>query len=119
APFVSTAGPGAPAILPLSLAKIAQLTQAFPDRAFSGIGGVAEFGHALNYFLLGCGTGQGCTAAMVDHAIGPNGGTARAAAMREEMHRNGWTSLEDFRGRCRDRVVAHSKIRRPDGDAYR
>jgi dihydroorotate dehydrogenase len=42
------------------------LTQAFPDKAFSGIGGVSEFPHALNYFLLGCGTVQVCTAAMLD-----------------------------------------------------
>ena len=48
------------------------MTQAFPDRAFSGIGGIGEFAHALNYFLLGCGTVQVCTAAMLDHAIGPN-----------------------------------------------
>jgi len=35
------------------------------------------------------------------------------------MERNGWSSLEDFRGMRRDRVVVHSKIRRPDGEAYR
>ena len=70
--LVSSGGLGGPAILPLSLAKMVQLTQAFPDKAFSGIGGIAEFGHALNYFLLGCGTVQVCTAAMLDHAIGPN-----------------------------------------------
>ena len=70
--LVSSGGLGGPAILPLSLAKMAQMTQAFPDRAFSGIGGIAEFAHALNYFLLGCGTVQVCTAAMLDHAIGPN-----------------------------------------------
>src|SRR6478736_4074424 len=70
--LVSTGGLGGPAILPLSLAKIAQLTQAFPDKSFSGIGGVSTFEHALNYFLLGCGTVQVCTAAMLEHAIGPN-----------------------------------------------
>ena len=70
--LVSSGGLGGPAILPLSMAKMAQLTQAFPDKSFSGIGGVAEFAHALNYFLLGCGTVQVCTAAMLDHAIGPN-----------------------------------------------
>src|SRR5215217_4176893 len=70
--FVSTGGLGGPAILPLSLAKMSQLTQAFPDKAFSGIGGIAQFEQALNYFLLGCGTVQVCTAAMLDHAIGPN-----------------------------------------------
>jgi dihydropyrimidine dehydrogenase (NAD+) subunit PreA len=30
----------------------------------------------------------------------------------------GWTSIEDFRGIRRDRVVAQSKIRRPSGDQY-
>src|SRR5712671_3510479 len=69
--FVSTGGLGGPAILPLSLAKMSQLTQAFPNRSFSGIGGISTFAHALNYFLLGCGTVQVCTAAMLDHAIGP------------------------------------------------
>ena len=70
--LVSPGGLGGPAILPLSLAKMAQMTQAFPEKAFSGIGGIAEFAHALNYFLLGCGTVQVCTAAMLDSAIGPN-----------------------------------------------
>ena len=69
---MSTGGLGGPAILPLSLAKMSQLTQAFPDKSFSGIGGISTFEHALNYFLLGCGTVQVCTAAMLDHAIGPN-----------------------------------------------
>src|SRR5919108_3901642 len=70
--LVSSGGLGGPAILPLSMAKMAQLTQAFPTGSFSGVGGIAEFAHALNYFLLGCGTVQVCTAAMLDHAIGPN-----------------------------------------------
>ncbi len=116
--YVSSGGLGGPAILPLSLAKMAQLTQAFPDQAFSGIGGIAEFAHALNYFLLGCGTVQVCTAAMLDHAIGPNVIKRLTAGMAATMERHGWTSLDDFRGLRRDRVVAHSKIRRPDADAY-
>jgi dihydroorotate dehydrogenase len=117
--LVSSGGLGGPAILPQSLAKMSQLTQAFPERAFSGIGGIAEFGHALNYFLLGCGTVQVCTAAMLDHAIGPNMLKQLLAGMRETMERRGWSSLDDFRGLRRDRVVVHSKIRRPDGEAYR
>jgi dihydropyrimidine dehydrogenase (NAD+) subunit PreA len=114
----SFGGLGGPAILPQSLAKMAQLTQAFPDKSFSGIGGIAEFSHALNYFLLGCGTVQVCTAAMLDHAIGPNVIKALLSGMRDAMERHGWTSLDDFRGIRRDRVVAHSKIRRPDAKAY-
>jgi dihydropyrimidine dehydrogenase (NAD+) subunit PreA len=116
--LVSLGGLGGPAILPLSLAKMAQLAQAFPDKAFSGIGGIADFGHALNYFLLGCGTVQVCTAAMLDHAIGPNVVRRLISGMAAAMERNGWTSLDDFIGQRRDRIVAHSKIRRQDAEAY-
>jgi dihydropyrimidine dehydrogenase (NAD+) subunit PreA len=116
--FVSSGGLGGPAILPLSLAKMSQMTQAFPDKSFSGIGGIAEFAHALNFFLLGCGTVQVCTAAMLDHAIGPNVVKGLTAGMEAMMERYGWTRVEDFRGLRRDRVVAHSKIRRPDAGGY-
>ena len=119
--LVSTGGLGGPAILPLSLAKISQLTQALPDKSFSGIGGISTFEHALNYFLLGCGTVQICTAAMLDHAIGPN-------VIRElnqgltrflETHAgNGWRRVDDLIGVRRDRVVAQSKVRRPDEKEY-
>jgi dihydroorotate dehydrogenase len=116
--YVSSGGLGGPAILPLSMAKMAELTAAFPDKAFSGIGGVAEFAHALNYFALGCGTVQVCTAAMLDHAIGPNVITQLLTGMTEAMEKHGWSSLDDFRGLRRDRVVPHSRIRRPDSKAY-
>ena len=42
--LVSSGGLGGPAILPQSLAKMAQMTQRVPGRsAFSGIGGVSDF----------------------------------------------------------------------------
>jgi dihydropyrimidine dehydrogenase (NAD+) subunit PreA len=119
--YVSSGGLGGPAILPLSLAKMAQMTQAFPDKEFSGIGGIADFSHALSFFLLGCGTVQVCTAAMLDHAIGPNvikGLNAGLAAFLEANAERGWRSVDDFRGLRRDRVVQHSKIRRPEGKDY-
>jgi dihydroorotate dehydrogenase len=103
----------------LSMAKMAQMTPAFPDHSFSGIGGVSSFAHALNYFLLGCGTVQVCTAAMLDHAIGPNIIKGLISGMTQAMDQHGWTTLESFRGLRRDRVVVHSKIRRPDAEAYR
>jgi dihydroorotate dehydrogenase len=118
---VSPGGLGGPAILPLSLAKMAHMTQAFPGKAFSGIGGISEFGDALNYFLLGCGTVQVCTAAMLDKAVGPNvikRLTAGYEAFLEKHASRGWTTLEDFRGLLRDRVVSHSQIRRPDNADY-
>jgi dihydropyrimidine dehydrogenase (NAD+) subunit PreA len=120
--LVSTGGLGGPAILPLSLAKMSQLTQAFPEKAFSGIGGISNFEHALNYFLLGCGTIQVCTAAMLDHAVGPNvireltGGLAR---FLDAHAGRGWTSVRDIVGLRRERIVAQSRIRRPDEKDYR
>jgi dihydroorotate dehydrogenase len=116
--YVSSGGLGGPAILPLSLAKIAQLTGAFPGFSFSGIGGIADFNHALNYFLLGCGTVQVCTAAMLDHAIGPNVIRGLMEGMTQFLERRGWTTLEDFRGLRRGRVVPHSQIKRPEEKEY-
>ena len=100
---------------------MSQLTQAFPDRSFSGIGGISTFEHALNYFLLGCGTVQVCTAAMLDHAVGPSVVKRLLSGMREFLDRNahrGWSRLDDFRGLRRERVVSHSQIRRPEDSDY-
>jgi dihydropyrimidine dehydrogenase (NAD+) subunit PreA len=119
--LVSTGGLGGPAILPLSLAKMSQLTQAFPSRCFSGIGGISTFEHALGYFLLGCGTVQVCTAAMLDHAVGPNVIRELNAGLARFLERHagdGWTRVDDFVGLRRDRVVAQSRIRRPDEKEY-
>jgi dihydropyrimidine dehydrogenase (NAD+) subunit PreA len=120
--LVSSGGLGGPAILPLSLAKISQLTQAFPDKSFSGIGGISTFEHALNYFLLGCGTVQVCTAAMLDQAIGPNVIRELKDGLARFLDRNaarGWKEVGDFVGLRRDRVVAQSKIRRPTDRDYK
>lgn len=120
--LTSSGGLGGPAILPLSLAKMAQLTQSFPEKEFSGIGGISDFSHALNYFLLGCGTVQVCTAAMLDHAVGPNVIRELKQGMTEFLERNeaahGWKRLDDFRGLRRDRVVPQSRIKRPDQTEY-
>ena len=119
--LVSSGGLGGPAILPLSLANMARMTQAFPDRAFSGIGGISDFAQALSYFLLGCGTVQVCTAAMLDQAVGPNvikRLNAGLDAFLEKHADKGWRSVEDFRGLRRDRVVSQSQIRRPDPSTY-
>jgi dihydropyrimidine dehydrogenase (NAD+) subunit PreA len=119
--FVSSGGLGGPAILPLSLAKMSQMTRAFPDRSFSGIGGISDFNQALSYILLGCGTVQVCTAAMLDQAVGPNVIKRLLAGLDAFLERNasrGWTGVEDFRGIRRDRIVAQSEIRRPDAADY-
>jgi dihydropyrimidine dehydrogenase (NAD+) subunit PreA len=119
--LVSSGGLGGPAILPLSLAKMAQLTKAFPDRSFSGIGGISDFRQALSYFLLGCGTVQVCTAAMLDQAVGPNVIKKLLAGLDrflEEHAKDGFKNVEDFRGIRRDRIVLQSEIRRPDSADY-
>jgi dihydroorotate dehydrogenase len=119
--LVSSGGLGGPSILPLSLAKMAQMTRAFPDRNFVGIGGISEFHDTLNYFLLGCGLVQVCTAAMLDRAVGPNVIRRLCQGYSDFLARHadrGWRSLEDFRGRLRHSVVAQSQIRRPDHAAY-
>jgi len=119
--LVSSGGLGGPAIYPISLAKMASMTKAFPDRAFSGIGGITTFDQAISYILLGCGTVQVCTSAMLDHAVGPNVIKGLIRGMEEFLEKNahrGWTRLEDFRGIRRDRVVLQSQIRRPNPDEY-
>jgi dihydropyrimidine dehydrogenase (NAD+) subunit PreA len=119
--LVSSGGLGGPAILPMSLANMSRMTQAFHDKSFSAIGGVSDFSQALAYFLLGAGTVQVCTAAMLDSAIGPNVIKRLNAGLDAFLDRHaadGWTSVEDFRGLRRDRVVLQSQIRRPEGDNY-
>src|SRR5688500_3568034 len=119
--LVSSGGMGGPAILPMSLAKMASMTRAFPDKEFSGIGGVSDFRQAVNYFLLGCGTVQVCTAAMLDSAVGPNVIRNLVNGLSEFIEKNadkGWKSVEDFRGIRRDRIVAQSEIRRPEKADY-
>jgi dihydropyrimidine dehydrogenase (NAD+) subunit PreA len=59
-----------------------------------------------------------CTAAMLDHAIGPNVIGTLNRDMLAFMEKRGYSSLDDFRGLRRDRVVTHSQIRRPDDKAY-
>jgi dihydroorotate dehydrogenase len=118
--LVSSGGLGGPAILPLSLAKMSEMTRAYPEKSFSGIGGISEFRNALNYFLLGCGTVQVCTAAMLDHAVGPNVVKRLIQGATEFLERNAarFKSLADLQGLRRNRVVPHSQIKRPDESDY-
>lgn len=119
--LVSSGGLGGPAILPMSLANMAKMTARFPDRAFSGIGGVSDFRQAASYFLLGCGTVQVCTAAMLDKAVGPTVIKKLKDGLAEFIEKNesrGFRNVESFRGLRRDRIVVHSKIRRPEDSDY-
>ena len=64
---------------------------------------------------------QVCTAAMLDHAIGPNVIASLTKSLGDFLERHadqGWRSVEDIRALRRDRVVPHSRIRRPDSKEY-
>jgi hypothetical protein len=61
------------------------------------------------------------TAAMLDQAVGPNVIKRLLAGLDDFLEKHaadGWTSIEDFRGIRKDRVVAQSQIRRPDAADY-
>jgi hypothetical protein len=58
---------------------------------------------------------------MLDHAVGPAVITRLTSGYRAFLERHadrGWTRLDDFRGFLRERVVAQSKIRRPEQAGY-
>ena len=98
------------------------MTAAFPDRAFSGIGGIGSFPDALSYVLLGCGTVQVATAAMLDHAIGPNVIRDLTQGLADLLDRNadrGWRTVDDLRGLRRSAIVPHASIARPAAIGYR
>src|SRR5688500_16883282 len=97
---------------------MAQLSLAVSYKKDCGSGDISTFAHALNYMLLGCGTVQVCTAAMLDRAIGPTVIKNLISGMHEFMEKRGYKSIDDFRGLRRGNVVVHSKIRRPEGKEY-
>ena len=100
---------------------MAQMTRAFPEKSFSGIGGISDFSQALNYFLLGCGTVQVCTAAMLDHAVGPNvikrSWRAWASSWRRTRIR-GWRRSRISAACAATASCRHSQIRRPEDSDY-
>jgi hypothetical protein len=59
---------------------------------------------------------------MLDHAIGPNVIRELTQGLKRFLERHadkGWTRVDELVGARRDRVVAQSKIRRPDEKGYR
>ena len=83
---------------------------------------VSDIRQALSYFLLGCGTVQVCTSAMLDQAIGPNVikrlNEGLSAFIDQHAETDGWRTVDDFRGIRRDRIVPQSQIRRPTDADY-
>lgn len=115
--LTSTGGLGGQAILPLSLARMAQLTGAFPEKEFCGIGGIRTFRDSLNYFAQGCGTVQICTEAILDKAYGPNIIQDLLKDLSAFLARHKLENVQELVSLRRSRIVDHAQIRRsPDSD---
>jgi len=117
--YVSSGGLGGPAILPLSLAKMSQMTRASPIKHSRESAAWPLRSRAL-LFPPRLRNGDRCAPRRcLDQAIGPNVIKALLSGMTEFMERRGFKTLEDFRGIRRDRIVPHSQIKRPEQFDYR
>ncbi|MEO1749854.1 MAG: tRNA-dihydrouridine synthase, partial [Pseudomonadota bacterium] len=118
--LVTSGGLGGLAILPQALQRVSDISRAFPDKPISGIGGIRGFREAFNFIVHGAGNLQVCTAAMEEKGSGGIG-IKLIQELKEDLsdylRRKGYSSIEDFRGLARERIVEHSDIRRKS-DAY-
>lgn len=118
--LVTSGGLGGLAILPQALQRVSDLSRAFPDKPISGIGGIRGFREAFNFIVHGAGNLQVCTAAMEEKGSGGIG-IKLIQELKEDLsdylRRKRYSSIEDFRGLARERIVEHSDVRRKS-DAY-
>ena len=118
--LVTSGGLGGLAILHQALQRVSDLSRAFPDNSISGIGGIRGFREAFNFIVHGAGNLQVCTAAMEEKGSGGIGIKLIQELkddLTEYMQRKGHSSIEEFRGIARERIVEHSSVRRKS-DAY-
>ncbi len=118
--LVTSGGQGGLAILNQALQRVSDLSRAFPDKAISGIGGIRGFHEAFNFIVHGAGNLQVCTAAMEEKGSGGVGVKLiqeLTVDLSEYLQRKGFSSIEEFRGIARERIVDHSQVRRKS-DAY-
>lgn len=118
--LVTSGGLGGLAILHQALQRVCDIHQAYPDQSISGIGGIRGWREAFNFIAMGAGNLQVCTAAMEEKGSGGVGVKLiqeLTTDMEEFMTRKGFSSLEEFRGAARERVVQHSQVRRKS-DSY-
>ena len=117
--LVSSGGQGGLAILNQALQKVSEISRAYPDQAISGIGGIKGWNEAFNFIAQGAGNLQVCTAAMEEKGSGGVGVKMiqeLCSDLGDYLERKGYSSIEDFRGIARERIVEHSKIRRKSED---
>jgi dihydroorotate dehydrogenase len=117
--LTSSGGQGGLAILNQALLRVSDIGRAFPDKEISGIGGIKGFREAFNFIVHGAGNLQICTAAMEEKGSGGVGiklfqelKDDLSAYLRDKGH----SSIDDFRGIARSRIVEQSQIRRKSED---
>ncbi|MEL6522862.1 MAG: tRNA-dihydrouridine synthase [Pseudomonadota bacterium] len=118
--LVTSGGLGGLAILHQALQRVSDISRAFPEEAISGIGGIRGFREAFNFIVHGAGNLQVCTAAMEEKGSGGVGVKLIQELMHDlndYMERKGYSSIEEFRGAARERIVEHSQVRRKS-DGY-
>jgi dihydroorotate dehydrogenase len=117
--FTSSGGQGGLAILNQALLRVSDISRAFPDKQISGIGGIKGFREAFNFIVHGAGNLQICTAAMEEKGSG-GVGIKLIQELKDDLgaylQEKGFSSIEDFRGIARERIVEQSKIRRKSDD---
>ncbi|HSW07374.1 NAD-dependent dihydropyrimidine dehydrogenase subunit PreA [Aquabacterium sp.] len=88
-----------PAVKPIALNMVAEIGRWSETRGIpvSGIGGIGNWRDALDYFALGAGNVQVCTAAMV---YGFKIVQEMSDGLSNYMDDMGFASIEDFRGRA-------------------
>ena len=118
--LVTSGGLGGLAILHQALQRVSDISRAFPDKSVSGIGGIRGFREAFNFIVHGAGTLQVCTAAMEEKGSG-GVGVKLIQELKDDLsdylQRKGYSSIEEFRGIARERIVEHSQVRRKS-DSY-
>ncbi|MEM0977188.1 MAG: tRNA-dihydrouridine synthase [Pseudomonadota bacterium] len=117
--LVTSGGLGGLAILHQALQRVSDISRAFPEGAISGIGGIRGFREAFNFIAHGAGNLQVCTAAMEEKGSG-GVGIKLIQELKDDltdyMQRKGMSSIEEFRGIARHRIVEHSQVRRKSED---
>ena len=117
--LVTSGGLGGLAILHQALQRVSDISKAYPDGAISGIGGIRGFREAFNFIVHGAGNLQVCTAAMEEKGsggVGVNLIKELTADLNDYLERKNHSSIEEFRGVARERIVEHSAVRRKSGN---
>jgi len=100
-------GYSGPAIRPIGLAAVSTMAQAV-NIPISGIGGITQFNHALEYMMLGATTIQMCTGLILN-------GVSHIKNILEDlefwMDKKGYDNIEDIRGIALKSLKSYEEIK--------